>query len=147
MISPENAIYQTLRGAVEAAASDSVLIGTEVQATVYQTKTEKTICVGNCESDFVPVGEAIKETDADIVVQILAVVADEEDGETYPASRDMVRAMTIEVVSILNDNPSLGGNICDLEIRRAYRGWAKVQSKIYAVSLLPVRTNFTNSIN
>lgn len=145
MISPENAIYQTVKNAVEAAAFDSILVGTQVQATVYQAKTDKTICVGNCESNFVPVGESIKETDADIVLQILAAVADEEDGETYPAARDTARAMTIAVVKILNGDPSLGGNICDLEIRRAYRGWAKVQSKVYAVSLLPIRTNFTNS--
>lgn len=143
-VSPESAIYDTVKNAVIAAASDSVLIDTEVQSTVYLAKKDKTIAVGNCESNLVPVGEEIKETDADIVLQILVAVGDEEDGDTFPLARDTARAITIEVVKILHDNPSLGGNVCDLEIKRIFRGWARI-SKVYAVCLLPIRTNFTNS--
>lgn len=144
MNSPENAIYITLKTAAENAAAHTPLYLADVQPTVYATIREtKTIRVGNCESEFAPVGETVKEFDADIVLQILARVEDKEDAETYPAARDLARTMTIESVKALLAVPNLGGGACDLQIRPAFRGWSRVEDGICAVCLLPVRVNPT----
>lgn len=144
MSSPENAIYIVLKDAADAAAVENALKSADVQPTAYSVIRElKTIRVGNCESEIVPVGDAVKELDADIILQILARVDDAEDAATYPAARDAARAMTMEVVKILIANPSLNGAVCDLIIRPAFRGWTRVESAIYAASLLPVRINPT----
>ncbi len=144
MISPENALYTVLKTAAENAVVGSALESAEVQPTAYSIiKEPQTIRVGNCESEFAPVGEIVKEFDADITLQILAKVEDAENPEDYPPARDIARWLAIRTIEILLTNKSLDGAVCDLLIRRAFRGWARIEGGIYAVVLLPVTINPT----
>ena len=145
MISPENAIYTVLKAFADAAIQEDALNETDVQPTAYSPIRElRTIRVGNCESEFAPVGETIKEFDADIILQILAKVEDAEDAETYPLARDASRTMAMKTIEILNGNRTLNGQVCDLIVGRAFRGWARIEGGIYAAALVPVTVNPTN---
>lgn len=142
--SPETTIYEFFKAAADGAADGSILKDADVHPTVYKRIAEpKTIRVGNSKFDLAPVGEAAKDFDIDITLQILAKVEDEEDAETYPPALDTVHALGIEAATRMTTDASLGGLCCDLICLRAFRGWTRIEGAVYAVTLLPVRINPT----
>ncbi len=141
--SPENALYLVLKNAVDNANPVNPLYLADVHPTVYSViDSVKTIRISNCESDFVPhYDESIEEYDARVPLQILVKVNDVDSPDSYVVARDLLRAVTMKVVGILLDDVTLGARVCDLKLNRAFRGWAKIQTAVYAVTILPIVVN------
>jgi hypothetical protein len=144
-MSPETAVYNILKNAAEKAAEDSPFFNVDIQPTVYSVvKETKTIRIGNCESSFAPVGETVKEFDADITIQILHKVADSENADDYPIATDAVRDLTMATANLFLER-GLDGEYCNnYKLMPAFRGYSNVQTGVNATALLPMRINPTD---
>lgn len=142
MSSPENALYEVLKAAVAAAPSGHPLELAAVHSTVYETiNQDRSIRIGNCESLLHRTGNnEIGESDAQIPVQVTVRVA-EESPEGFADARDAVRDIAKAVIRTLLDDETLGGEVCDLVIQPAFRGWATVRTTKYAAAVIPVVIN------
>lgn len=146
-MSPESAIYEHLKTAITAAASGDSLFEVELHPTVYSRITKQSgVRIGNCESDLAPhyddQGEQIvKDFNAVIPVEMFAKVENEDDPESFVVARERVRTVQLAVAARIFDDSSLSGGVCDVQIVSGFRGWAKIQTNSYAVSILQLLIN------
>jgi hypothetical protein len=139
-MSPEKALYEFIRSKVEAANSGDILFEVEVCPTKYHTFANTAIRIGNCESEFVSVGDEVNEYDADILIEILDKIGlDEKVG--YVDSRERVREIAKEVCRLLFKYPHLNQNNCSLQLQKGFRSFAKENGSPHAVAIIAVIVN------
>lgn len=132
-MSPEQALKEYFDDIVAAAAADTVFDGVEVHPDFYQPVTGlKGIRIGDATSDIGPRNATYKEFNIILPIQFFYRV-DEND---HVEAREAVRAIQIAAAGKLYDDPSLGGEVCDVQIIEgsARRGWAKIQTTRYAAA-------------
>jgi hypothetical protein len=140
-MSPETAIYEFLRDLV-----DGTLNGTSLDAEVHPheysaIESGTFIRVGNCESQFSPGSEGLKETGANIVLQIVSSFNDVSDLQDVVLVRDKNRELSMSVADAFFNNDSLGGRVCSVKVERSWRGSSKIQGREYATVLMPLVIN------
>lgn len=143
MASPEQNIYDWLMEKQTEAAPTDEIASAEISPTVYSRLGNGVhIRIGNCESEFGPVaGGMVGEFKAKTHLQVLAF-ADETAAETAKTTaRERVRTLSLEIANLLLNEPDLNGRQCNLKLLRSYRGWSKVQTRLYATAIMPIEIN------
>jgi hypothetical protein len=139
-MTPETALYEFLfeRAGLEVGQSDLV-----VQATAYQRlDSVKTIRIGNAETMFgLQEGGGVGEYDADLTLQILHRVEDTDDADSLNLARDGATQIAKWAVKEIQTDDSLGSRVCGVNVYKALRGWAKIETAPFAVILIPLRIN------
>jgi hypothetical protein len=142
----ENAIYDYIHGAVEAAADGSALFAAEVHGTVYESITKDYgIRVGDCESELAPLagGEAMEEFDAVVVIVIFWRVVGADKSARRPA-RAKARALALETAQLFFADPTMGGRVRDSLVGTCVRGYDSVEgADEYAVVNMPLLVNMS----
>jgi hypothetical protein len=138
MSSPENRLYELLK-----AASEDPLSGLDVDVlpTSYHLFTNSAVRIGNCSSDFSPNRSAgIDEFNAEIPIEILCKVElDEPVG--YSEAREKVREISSVIAGLLINQPDTDNGICNIQVERAFRGWARINGAPHCIAIIPVTIN------
>jgi hypothetical protein len=140
-MSPEKALYEFIKLNVEAANSGDVLYGVEVCPTVYHSFNKTAIRIGNCNSRFSRhYDQIVKEFDSKILIEILDKVGLDENAD-YSITCENVRSITLKIIEILLDDPTLGQGNCDMKIEDGIRQPVKLNGSPHYVALIPVVIN------
>lgn len=138
----EISVFEFLETAIAAAADTSALCDIELHDTVYQKiQSAAGVRISECVSMPSPgVGGEIKEIDA---VLTLVVFAKVEGKDKSARAEALTRCWAIEsaLVSLLNENASLGDRVCDLLIGRSVRGYDVFDGEPFAVANIPLTVN------
>jgi len=138
----EESVYQTLKNAIETAATDSPLYGADIYSTEFERiNAPFGFQVGDVECEFAPrAGGEIDEYNA--VMNLKAFVrVGEVTPEKLVQSRTQLAAIMRAVVKIFQDDPNLGNTVCDVHVQGGKRGWGKVESIRYAVGIIALKIN------
>lgn len=139
-MSPETALFEFLQAAALASSAQTDLA---VQATAYQNlESVKTVRIGNAETMFGLDSEGgVGEYDVDLTLQVLHRVEDADSSDSFNLARDGATEIAKFVVEKIQTDDSLGARVCGVNVYKALRGWAKIQTGPFAVILIPLRVN------
>ncbi len=135
-------LFDFLAEKIEAALPDDVLFEVELHDTIYQQiTTDRVVRISEVVGGFSPGPENVwKEWDVSITLVALARVQGQEKKERQPAITE-VWELQRELYSLLTQDSTLGGRICDLVLRDGVRGYDELDSEPYAVVNIPVIIN------
>lgn len=138
----EESIYQTLKNAANAAATDSPIHGAEIYATEYERiNASFGFQVGDIECEFAPrISGEIDEYNAMMNLKAFVKVG-EATSEKLIQARTHLAELMRSVVKIFQDDQNLGNTVCDIRVENGKRGWGKVESARYAVGIIVLRIN------
>jgi hypothetical protein len=138
----EESVYQTLKNAIETAATDSPLLGAEVYSTEFERiNAEYGFQIGDVECEFAPrINGEIDEYNAAMNLKTFVRVG-EVTPEKLVQSRTHLAGLMRAAVKVFQDDPNLGNAVCDIHVESGKRGWGKVESIRYAVGIISLKIN------
>jgi hypothetical protein len=135
-------LYEFLRESFNALPQDHPLFEVELHDTVFQTiKTERGVRISEAVGDLSPGPEmVVKEYDVLVILTCYSRVTGKEKTDRQPALID-VFAIQKAVYSLLIDDSTLGGRVCDSMLLKGGRGYDVLEGEPYAVSNTPIVIN------
>lgn len=135
-------LFEFLTEAFAASAPDSVLYPLELHDTVYRSITKPAgVRISEAVGDLAPgPGGGLGEHDVDLILACFSRVAGKDKKERQDALQQ-VFDITIAVTGLLFADPSLGGRVCDVLIRRGSRGYDVFDEGVFAVANVPLLIN------
>ncbi|HEX8500800.1 MAG TPA: hypothetical protein VF659_09425 [Pyrinomonadaceae bacterium] len=143
----EDATHEFIAEAVVAAEEGSALFGIELHDTLYTSKQERGVQIGDCESDVAPLpgGEGMQEFDAELSLFCFARIAG-EDKSDRKAARNKARELMLAVAALFFDNTTMGGRVNDVLVRRCVRGYTDQGGDVFALAIVPLVVNGTGQL-
>ncbi|MCW5959268.1 MAG: hypothetical protein KIS76_03845 [Pyrinomonadaceae bacterium] len=134
-------LYEFLAEQFGAAVPDSLFWEIELHDTIYQKITRKRGArISDCSAAFSPYGDAEKEFDAAIEVVVFSRVEGKNKSARQPALTDVFRLQR-SIYTLIRNNGSLGGRVCDTVLLRGARGYDVYDGEPYAVASIPLIIN------
>ena len=149
MTTVEDATFDTLKAAVEAAAEGSALFGAEVHASTEETITKDYgVRVSDAKADIAPLrgGAGMALYDATLVVVVFSRVigADKTASQARRAARTKGWELALAVASVFYADERMGGQVLNSRILRGNSGFDSISNADeYFVVLLPMIVNET----
>ncbi|MCV4615455.1 hypothetical protein OFM04_36700, partial [Escherichia coli] len=77
-------------------------------------------------------GGDVSEFNAKTMLQIMAFADSSATESSKITARERVRRLALEVAQLIYSEQDLGGRRCDVKILKTFRGWSKIQTRLYA---------------
>lgn len=146
---PEEAAYETVKAAIEAAAEGDTLHGAEHHATTEETITkDKGVRVSDADADLAPLRgvAAMGVYDAVFCLVVFSRVkgSDKSKQQARRAARTSGWELALAVAKVFQDDPRMGGQVLNSRLLRGRAGYDSISNADeYYVVLLPMIVNET----